>query len=107
VDPVRAGGALGASVGRGRADADEPSPGNAFYYLMRVNGPAGVGTYGGGTAARDNVRDPLDEALPGCPRWPPAGSAVDSGAPGWVTIPYTGAGFRDAFRPGQPGEGDT
>jgi hypothetical protein len=48
-------------------DTDEPPPDDAFYYLVRVNGPAGVGTYGDGTAARDNVRDPLDESLPGCP----------------------------------------
>jgi hypothetical protein len=47
-------------------DARVPPAGEVIYFLVRSRGPAGVGTYGDGTAARPNVRDPLDEASP-CP----------------------------------------
>lgn len=40
---------------------------DAYYYLIRAHGPNGVGTYGDGSAARPNVRDPLDETLVLCP----------------------------------------
>lgn len=43
-----------------------PPEEDAFYFLVRARGPDGVGTYGDGSPARPNVRDPLDEASP-CP----------------------------------------
>jgi hypothetical protein len=44
-----------------------PPSGDGYYYLVRAHGPAGVGTYGDGSPARPNVRDPLDETLVTCP----------------------------------------
>lgn len=48
-------------------DAGAPPEGDAYYYLVRARGPTGVGTYGDGSPARPNVRDPLDETLGTCP----------------------------------------
>ncbi len=49
-------------------DARTPPTGTGYYYLLRVHGRRGVGSYGdGGPPARLNVRDPLDETLEICP----------------------------------------
>jgi hypothetical protein len=49
-------------------DSSVPPAGDGSYYLVRVTGPAGVGTYGDGAPpARPNLRDPLDETLMVCP----------------------------------------
>ena len=49
-------------------DPAVPPGGDGDYFLVRANGPMGVGTYGDGApAARPNMRDPLDETLLVCP----------------------------------------
>lgn len=49
-------------------DTREPPPGEGYWYLVRADGPNGVGTFGDGRpAARPNVRDALDESLATCP----------------------------------------
>jgi hypothetical protein len=48
-------------------DVRIPAVGEAYYYLVRVDGPDGTGTYGDGTPTRPNVRDSLDGALGVCP----------------------------------------
>lgn len=48
-------------------DTRVPADGDGFWYLLRATGPAGVGTWGDGTPARPNARDPLDETLLTCP----------------------------------------
>jgi hypothetical protein len=49
-------------------DTREPAPGDGFWYLVRADGPNGVGTFGDALPhARPNVRDSLDESVPTCP----------------------------------------
>jgi hypothetical protein len=49
-------------------DTRVPPADEGYYYLVRVNGPDGVGTYGyGSPARRPGIRDPLDHGLPTCP----------------------------------------
>lgn len=48
-------------------DSRTPPPGDAYYFLLRARGSSGVGSYGDGTPARPNVRDPLDEGASPCP----------------------------------------
>jgi hypothetical protein len=48
-------------------DSRVPPASDGYYYLVRSSGPGGVGTYGDGTPANPNVRDPLDESLVTCP----------------------------------------
>lgn len=49
-------------------DSREPAPDDGYWYLVRADGPNGVGTFGDGRpAARQNVRDALDESIATCP----------------------------------------
>ena len=48
-------------------DARVPPTNDGYYYLVRVHGPGGVGTYGDASPARPNMRDPLDDSLIACP----------------------------------------
>jgi hypothetical protein len=48
-------------------DGRVPPAGDGHWFLVRATGPSGVGTYGDGSPARPNVRDPLDETVPACP----------------------------------------
>jgi hypothetical protein len=48
-------------------DTRIPPEGDGYWFLVRATGPDGVGTYGDGTPARPNARDPLDETLDVCP----------------------------------------
>jgi hypothetical protein len=48
-------------------DSRVPPGADGYYYLVRVHGPGGVGTYGDASPARPNPRDALDETLVTCP----------------------------------------